>query len=117
MPGVPLKSSTEESRGVPENPLSAFNGQVVPSTLRCASMASVGLAQSGRKGKPSGDSGLFCRVRQRSDGSVSVRRNISIALVVAGQNVGIDVIAYLTMIAVIGLVILRPAPEDFGNRS
>jgi hypothetical protein len=46
-----------------------------------------------------------------------VRRNISTALVVAGQNVGIDVIAYLTVIAVIGLVILRPAPEDFGNRS
>ena len=99
------RAAQEQHRGVPENHLSAFNGQVVPSTLRCASMASVGLAQSGRKGKPSGDSGLGCRVRQRSDGSVSVRRNISTALVVAGQNVGIDVIAYLTVIAVIGLVL------------
>jgi predicted Na+-dependent transporter len=44
------------------------------------------------------------------------QRNISAALVVAGQNFGLDVITYLMVIAVIGLVILMPAAGDLGKR-
>lgn len=44
------------------------------------------------------------------------QRNISAALVVAGQNFGPDVITYLMVIAVIGLVILMPAAGELGKR-
>jgi BASS family bile acid:Na+ symporter len=45
------------------------------------------------------------------------QRNISAALVVAGQNFGIDVVTYLMVIAVIGLVILMPAAGELGKRA
>jgi BASS family bile acid:Na+ symporter len=44
------------------------------------------------------------------------QRNISAALVVAGQNFDMDVITYLMVIAVIGLVILMPAAGELGKR-
>lgn len=44
------------------------------------------------------------------------QRNISAALVVAGQNFDPDVITYLMVIAVIGLVILMPAAGELGKR-
>jgi BASS family bile acid:Na+ symporter len=47
----------------------------------------------------------------------SGQRNISAALVVAGQNFGMDVITYLMVIAVIGLVILMPAAGELGKRA
>lgn len=45
------------------------------------------------------------------------QRNISAALVVAGQNFGIDVITYLMVIAVVGLVILMPLAGELGRRA
>jgi BASS family bile acid:Na+ symporter len=45
------------------------------------------------------------------------QRNISAALVVAGQNFGMEVITYLMVIAVIGLVILMPAAGELGKRA
>ncbi len=45
------------------------------------------------------------------------QRNISAALVVAGQNFGIDVITYLMVIAVVGLVILMPMAGELGKRA
>ena len=47
----------------------------------------------------------------------SGQRNISAALVVAGQNFGIDVVTYLMVIAVIGLVILMPLAGELGKRA
>lgn len=44
------------------------------------------------------------------------QRNISAALVVAGQNFGIDVVTYLMVIAVVGLVILMPLAGELGKR-
>ncbi len=44
------------------------------------------------------------------------QRNISAALVVAGQSFGIDVITYLMVIAVVGLVILMPMAGELGKR-
>ena len=44
------------------------------------------------------------------------QRNISAALVVAGQNFGMDVITYLMVIAIIGLVILMPLAGELGKR-
>ena len=38
------------------------------------------------------------------------------ALVVAGQNFDVDVVTYLMVIAVIGLVILMPAAGELGKR-
>jgi BASS family bile acid:Na+ symporter len=46
----------------------------------------------------------------------TAQRNISAALVVAGQNFGADVVTYLMVIAVIGLVILMPAAGELGKR-
>ena len=46
----------------------------------------------------------------------TAQRNISAALVVGGQNFGGDVITYLMVIAVIGLVILMPAAGELGKR-
>jgi predicted Na+-dependent transporter len=44
------------------------------------------------------------------------QRNISAALVVAGQNFGIDVITYLMVVAVVGLVVLMPLAGELGKR-
>lgn len=44
------------------------------------------------------------------------QRNISAALVVAGQNFGIDVITYLMVIAIVGLVVLMPLAGELGKR-
>ncbi len=46
----------------------------------------------------------------------TAQRNISAALVVAGQNFDLDVITYLMVIAVIGLVVLMPAAGELGKR-
>lgn len=58
-----------------------------------------------------------------SDGSIrsvlglgTAQRNISAALVVAGQNFSSDVITYLMVMAVIGLVVLMPAAGEIGKR-
>ena len=47
----------------------------------------------------------------------TAQRNISAALVVAGQNFSADVITYLLVIAVIGLVVLMPAAGELGKRA
>lgn len=47
----------------------------------------------------------------------TAQRNISAALVVAAQNFDSDVITYLMVIAVIGLVVLMPAAGELGKRS
>jgi predicted Na+-dependent transporter len=47
----------------------------------------------------------------------TAQRNISAALVVAAQNFDADVITYLMVIAVIGLVILMPAAGELGKRA
>jgi BASS family bile acid:Na+ symporter len=56
----------------------------------------------------------------RGDKSVmglgTAQRNISAALVVAAQNFDTDVITYLMVIAIIGLVILMPAAGELGKR-
>jgi len=59
-----------------------------------------------------------------SDGSIKSvmglgtgQRNISAALVVAGQNFGGEVITYLMVIAVIGLVVLMPLAGELGKRA
>jgi predicted Na+-dependent transporter len=44
------------------------------------------------------------------------QRNISAALVVAGQNFGLEVITYLMAIAVIGLVVLMPLAGELGKQ-
>lgn len=46
----------------------------------------------------------------------TAQRNISAALVVAAQNFDTDVITYLMVIAIIGLVILMPAAGELGKR-
>ena len=46
----------------------------------------------------------------------TAQRNISAALVVAGQNFDLDVITYLMVIAVIGLVVLMPVAGELGKR-
>ncbi len=56
----------------------------------------------------------------RKDKSVmglgTAQRNISAALVVAAQNFSADVITYLMVIAIIGLVVLMPAAGELGKR-
>jgi BASS family bile acid:Na+ symporter len=47
----------------------------------------------------------------------TAQRNISAALVVAGQNFGADVITYLMVIALIGLVVLMPTAGELGKRA
>ena len=47
----------------------------------------------------------------------TAQRNISAALVVAGQNFSADVITYLLVIAVIGLVVLMPMAGELGKRT
>lgn len=46
----------------------------------------------------------------------TAQRNISAALVVAGQNFGLDVITYLMVVSVIGLLVLMPAAGELGRR-
>lgn len=46
----------------------------------------------------------------------TAQRNIAAALVVAGQNFDSDVITYLMVIAVIGMVLLMPAAGEIGKR-
>ena len=46
----------------------------------------------------------------------TAQRNIAAALVVAGQNFGVDVVTYLLVIAIIGLVVLMPAAGELGKR-
>ncbi len=46
----------------------------------------------------------------------TAQRNISAALVVAAQNFTADVITYLLVIAIIGLVVLMPAAGEIGKR-
>lgn len=64
--------------------------------------------------------GYFLGGSQPSNRSVmglgTAQRNISAALVVAGQNFGPEVITYLMVIAVIGLVVLMPAAGELGKR-
>ncbi len=45
------------------------------------------------------------------------QRNISAALVVAGQNFSLDVITYLMVIAAVGLVVLMPLAGELGKRA
>jgi len=47
----------------------------------------------------------------------AAQRNISAALVVAGQNFGMDVITYILVFAMIGLVILMPVSGELGRRA
>lgn len=47
----------------------------------------------------------------------TAQRNISAALVVAGQNFGLDVVTYLLVFSVIGLVILLPGAGELGKRA
>lgn len=47
----------------------------------------------------------------------TAQRNISAALVVAAQNFSADVITYLMVVAVIGLVVLMPIAGELGKRA
>jgi BASS family bile acid:Na+ symporter len=47
----------------------------------------------------------------------TAQRNISAALVVAAQNFDTNVITYLMVIAVIGLVVLMPTAGELGKRA
>lgn len=47
----------------------------------------------------------------------TAQRNISAALVVGAQNFDSDVITYLMVVAVIGLIILMPAAGEIGKRT
>jgi BASS family bile acid:Na+ symporter len=46
----------------------------------------------------------------------TAQRNISAALVVAAQNFSVDVITYLMVLAIIGLIVLMPAAGELGKR-
>lgn len=50
-------------------------------------------------------------------GLATAQRNISAALVVAGQNFDLEVVSYLLVVAVIGLLILMPAAGELGRRA
>jgi len=47
----------------------------------------------------------------------TAQRNISAALVVAGQNFGMDVVTYLLVFSLIGLIILMPTAGELGRRT
>lgn len=47
----------------------------------------------------------------------AAQRNISAALVVAGQNFDTDVVTYLMVVAILGLVILMPLAGELGRRA
>ena len=46
----------------------------------------------------------------------TAQRNISAALVVAAQNFSVDVLTYLMVLAIIGLIVLMPAAGELGKR-
>jgi predicted Na+-dependent transporter len=46
----------------------------------------------------------------------TAQRNIAAALVVAGQNFGMDVITYLMVVAIVGLIVLMPLAGELGKR-
>ena len=46
----------------------------------------------------------------------TAQRNLSAALVVAAQNFTPDVITYIMVIGIIGLVVLMPAASELGRR-
>ena len=46
----------------------------------------------------------------------TAQRNVSAALVVAGQNFGADVLTYVLVMAIISLVLLMPAAGELGKR-
>ena len=46
----------------------------------------------------------------------TAQRNIAAALVVAGQNFDTDVITYLMVVAIVGLIILMPLAGELGRR-
>jgi BASS family bile acid:Na+ symporter len=46
----------------------------------------------------------------------TAQRNIAAALVVAGQNFGFDVITYLMVVAIVGLIFLMPLAGELGKR-
>jgi BASS family bile acid:Na+ symporter len=47
----------------------------------------------------------------------TAQRNISAALIVAAQNFDTNVVTYLMVIAVIGLVVLMPTAGELGRRA
>lgn len=57
------------------------------------------------------------RDTRRVMGLGTAQRNISAALVVAGQNFDMDVVTYLLVFSVIGLIILMPTAGEFGKRA
>jgi BASS family bile acid:Na+ symporter len=68
--------------------------------------------------------GFLLGILGSSDGGIrsvmglgTAQRNISAALVVAAQNFDTDVITYLMVIAVIGLVVLMPTAGELGKRA
>jgi len=46
----------------------------------------------------------------------TAQRNISAALVVAGQNFGMDVVTYLMVVSIVGLLVLMPLAGELGQR-
>ncbi|MEA3327677.1 MAG: bile acid:sodium symporter [Chloroflexota bacterium] len=46
----------------------------------------------------------------------TAQRNISAALVVAGQNFGIDVVTYLMVVSIVALLVLMPLAGELGRR-
>lgn len=46
----------------------------------------------------------------------TAQRNIAAALVVAGQNFSVDVITYLMVVAIVGLMVLMPLAGELGRR-
>ena len=46
----------------------------------------------------------------------TAQRNISAALVVASQNFGIDVVTYLMVVSIVGLLVLMPLAGELGRR-
>lgn len=65
--------------------------------------------------------GYFLGGAERGDRSFMgfgmAQRNISAALVVAGQNFDLDVVTYLLVVSVIGLVLLMPTAGEIGRRA
>ena len=47
----------------------------------------------------------------------TAQRNISAALVVASQNFGIDVVTYLMVVSIVGLLVLMPLAGELGRRN
>lgn len=47
----------------------------------------------------------------------TAQRNISAALIVASQNFGMEVITYLMVVAIVGLIVLMPLAGELGRRN